>query len=220
MAAWCAANKPELGITESTFELDYSGVDQASLGAIATVGSKEGKTVQVGFEFVVAVEMDERYALSTIIHELSGHVSYDPSGHMSYEQGLYQQAVKKTKKGTVTDTKGNETYAYWPSEVYSLLKELDYFTPVSAADAAKPVTLPDGSTTTMDKINYDPRDAIEGLLRRMKARWDADVVEGLLRGFYMRIWNDPTTYYQTTTEFTALVEKVFGSTVAANVSKR
>jgi hypothetical protein len=220
MAAWCAANKPDLGITESTFELEYSKVDQSSLGAIATVGSKEGKTVQVGFEFVLAVEMDERYALSTVIHELSGHVSYDPTGHMSYEQGLYQQSAKKAKKGTVKDMKGDETYAYWPSEIYSLLKELDYFTPVTATDAAKPVTLPDGTTTTMDAINYDPRGAIEGLLRRMQARWDAGVIEGLLRGFYMRLWNDPTTYYQTTTEFTALVEKVFGATVAASISKR
>jgi hypothetical protein len=72
----------------------------------------------------------------------------------------------------------------------------------------------------MDAINYDPRGAIEGLLEKMKERWDATVVEGLLRGFYMRLWNDPTTYYTTTTEFTALVEKVFGATVAANVSKR
>ena len=220
MAAWCAANKPDLGIKESTFELDFSGVDQASLGAIATVGSKEGKTVQVGFEFVLAVEMDERYALSTVIHELSGHVSYDPTGWRSYQQGLYQEAAKKTKKGTVKDKVGDETYAYWPSEIYSLLKELDYFTPVTTTDAAKKVTLPDGTETTMDAINYDPRGAIQGLLEKMKERWDATVVEGLLRGFYMRLWNDPTTYYSTTTEFTALVEKVFGATVAAKVSKR
>jgi hypothetical protein len=72
----------------------------------------------------------------------------------------------------------------------------------------------------MDTINYDPRGAIEGLLKRMQARWDPGVVEGLLRGFSMRIWNDPTTTYSTTTEFTALVEKVFGATVAAAVSKR
>jgi hypothetical protein len=111
MAAWCAANKSELGIKQSTFELEYSGVDQASLGAIATVGSKQGQTVQVGFEFVLAVEMDERYALSTVIHELSGHVSYDPTGHKSYQQGLYQQAAKQAKKGTVTDPVGDETYA-------------------------------------------------------------------------------------------------------------
>jgi hypothetical protein len=78
---------------------------------------------------------------------------------------------------------------------------------VSAPDATTPVTLPDGTTTKMDKINYDPRGAIEGLLTQMKGRWDATVVEGLLRGFYMRLWNDPTTYYGTTSEFTALVER-------------
>ena len=57
-----------------------------------------------------------------------------------------------------------------------MLKEHQYFTPVSAADAAVDVILPLGEKTTMDKINYDPRDAIKGLLRRMQARWDPGVI--------------------------------------------
>lgn len=219
MAAFCKANNPELQVTEATFELNFSGVDESSLGAIATGGSQEGKTVQVGFEFVLAVEMNERYALSTIVHELYGHPGYDPSGHISYEQRLYQSAVKLTPKGMVKDRKGNQTYAYWPSEMYSLLKEVSYFTPVSAADAKQTVNLPGGQTTTMDHINYDVADMVETYLRRMQVRWDPTVLPGLLRGFYMRLYMDPSQSGKAMAAFRKAVGNVFGAQAVSDMTK-
>lgn len=219
MAAFCKAHNPELQVMEATFELDFSGVDESSLGAIATGGSQAGKTVQVGFEFVLAVEMDERYALSTVVHELYGHPGYDPSGHLSYEQSLYQKAVKLTPKGMVKDRRGDETYGYWPSEMYSLLKEVSYFTPVSAADAKQAVKLPDGKTTTMDHINYDVADMVETYLRQMKVRWDPTVLPGLLRGFYMRLYMDPSQSGKAMAAFRTAVGNVFGAQAVSDMTK-
>jgi hypothetical protein len=219
MAAFCTANNPELGVTEPTFELAFDAVDQSSLGAIAIGGTQEGKTVQVGFEFVLAVEMDEKYALSTVVHELYGHPGYDPTGTKSYEEGLYQQAVKLTPAGTVKDKTGTQTYKYWPSEIYSLLKEVSYFTPVTAADQAKSVALPDGKTTTMDQINYDPAGMVETWLKLMKNRWDPAIIEGLLRGVYKRLRNDPSQTQKAMNAFETAVTNVFGAATAANVTK-
>ncbi|HEX3976121.1 MAG TPA: hypothetical protein VHW96_07630 [Solirubrobacteraceae bacterium] len=219
MATFCAANNPELGVTEATFELDFSGVDQVSLGAIATGGSQAGKTVQVGFEFVVAVEMNERYALSTVVHELYGHPGYDPAGRLSYQQSLYQKAVKLTPKGTVKDRRGDQTYGYWPSEIYSLLKEVSYFTPVSGGDAKITVNLPGGQTTTMDKINYDPAGMVEDWLKSMRARWNATVLPGLLRGFYKRLYMDPSQSGKAMSAFVKAVTNVFGSSAASDMTK-
>jgi hypothetical protein len=160
MAAYTKAKFPELKVTEATFELEFDAVDAVSLGAIATVGSKEGQTVRVGFEFVTAVEMDPAYALSTVVHELYGHPAYDPGSTLSYSVALYQKAAAAAP---VTDKSGVQTYGYWPTEMYSLLKEFPYWTEVTAADKAKPVALP-GSATTMDQINYDPRGAVGGYI--------------------------------------------------------
>ncbi len=219
MAAFCKANNPELQVTEATFELNFSGVDESSLGAIATGGSQAGKTVQVGFEFVLAVEMNERYALSTVVHELYGHPGYDPAGHLSYEQSLYQKAVKLTPKGMVKDRKGDQTYGYWPSEMYSLLKEVSYFTPVSAADAKQTVNLPGGKTTTMNEINFDVADMVETYLRRMQVRWDPTVLPGLLRGFYMRLYMDPTQSGKAMAAFRKAVGNVFGAQAVSDMTK-
>jgi hypothetical protein len=220
MASHCAANKPELGVAESSFELNFAGVDEASLGAIATVGSQAGKTIQVGFEFVVAVEMDPKYALSTVVHELYGHPGYDRGADENYSRALYQKSIAAIPKKTIKDRKGTQTYAYWPSEIYSLVKEFHYFTPVSAADKKTAVALPT-TTTTMDAINYAPTggSGVKAHLNSMQRNWDATVLEGLLRGLYERFRHDPTIYGDSLNAFKTAVEDVFGADYAKRVSK-
>jgi hypothetical protein len=220
MAAFCASNHAELGVAESSFELNFAGVDEASLGAIATVGSKPGKTIQVGFEFVVAVEMDPKYALSTVVHELYGHPSYDRGADTNYSKALYLKSIAKLSWKTVKDRTGDQTYAYWPSEIYSLVKEFHYFTAVTAADAATSVALP-GSTTTMDTINYAPTggSGVKQHLKAMQKNWDPTVLEGLLRGLYERFRHDPTIWANSLTAYVAAVEDVFGAAYAKRVSK-
>ncbi len=220
MAAHCAANNPELGVAESSFELNFAGVDEASLGAIATVGSIAGKKIQVGFEFVVAVEMDPKYALSTVVHELYGHPGYDRGADENYSRALYQKSIAAIPKKTVKDRTGTQTYAYWPSEIYSLVKEFHYFTPVSAADQKTTVTLPT-STTTMGAINYAPTGGggVKAHLNAMQRNWDATVLEGLLRGLYERFRHDPTIYGNSMNAFKTAVEEVFGADYAKRISK-
>jgi hypothetical protein len=220
MAAFCASDDPELGVTESSFELDFAGVDEASLGAIATVGSKPGRTIQVGFEFVVAVEMDPKYALSTVVHELYGHPGYDRGADTNYSKALYLKSIAGLSSKTVADRTGDQTYAYWPSEIYSLVKEFHYFTAVTAADAAKQVALP-GSTTSMTTINYAPTGGggVKRHLKTMQQNWDPTVLEGLLRGLYERFRHDPTIWANSLTAYVAAVEDVFGAAYAKRVSK-
>jgi hypothetical protein len=207
-------------VAESSFELNFAGVDEASLGAIATVGSTPGKTIHVGFEFVVAVEMDPKYALSTVVHELYGHPGYDRGADTNYSRALYKKSIAKIPWKTVKDRQGTETYAYWPSEIYSLVKEFHYFTAVTAADQATSVALP-GSTTTMDTINYAPTgdSGVKEHLRTMRDNWDATVLEGLLRGLYERFRHDPTIWGNSLTAYVKAVEDVFGAAYAKRISK-
>ncbi len=216
MATYAAARAPELKIVESTFELEFEKVDQTSLGALATEGTHPGKTLYVGFEFVVTVERDPAYALSTIVHELFGHSVYEPG--QSYAGALYEKAASKLAPGTVKDVKGTETFDYHPTEIYSLLKEIPYWTQVSAADDKSTVSVPGAPAKKASELNYDPRSAITDLLTEMRDKWETNVGAGLVRGLLKRIRNDPTMKPASITEFEALIRKVFG-TAAAGILK-
>ena len=108
-------------------------------------------------EFVTTVEVNPAYALSTVVHELQGHPVYDePSGASNYAGKLYEAAAAQVPASKKIDRSGNESFNYWPTEIYSLLKELPYWTSVSAPDAKKVLKLP-GSTSSAATLNYDPR---------------------------------------------------------------
>jgi hypothetical protein len=166
------------------------------------------------------VEMDPKYALSTVVHELYGHPGYDRGADSNYGKALYLKSIAKLPATTVADRSGDQTYAYWPSEIYSLVKEFHYFTPVTAADAAKSVALP-GSTTSMTTINFAPTGGagVKRHLKTMQANWDATVLEGLLRGLYERFRHDPTIWGNSLAAYMTAVEDVFGAAYAKRVSK-
>lgn len=212
MAAFAAAHAPELKVTEATFELKFHEVDLASLGAIATGGSKPGKTVMVGFEFVAAVEVNPKYALSTVVHELYGHPLYDSPGGRTYGGDLYARAAAEAKKKGVKikDLTGSETFNYYQSEIYSLLKEVPYWTAVSKDDTGKTLDV-GGTTTTPERINYDPRGAIESWIGEINKRWEPSVGIAMLAGFYRRIKLDPTIDAKAVKAFEQRVKKVFGA---------
>jgi hypothetical protein len=216
MVAYAAGKAPELKLKKSTFELDFDGIDQISLGALATGGSKLGETVKVGFEFIDTVEVDPAYALSTVVHELNGHPMYDEkSGAPNYAAKVYQDAAKLRPKKDKIDREGGETFNYWQSEIYSLMKEIPYWTEVTPADVAKPLKLPGGKTSTADKLNYDPRGAIESWLGEIQGKWEPSLVNGIVRGFYKRVANDPSMAKVSVTEFVKIVKKVFPADAAA-----
>jgi hypothetical protein len=219
MVAHATAHAPELKLTKASFELDFDKVDRVSLGALATVGSKRGETVSVGFEFVVTAEVDPAYALSTVVHELLGHPIYDEkAGAPNYAGKLYKAAAAKVPASVSIDRSGDESFNYWPSEIYSLLKEIPYWTVVTPADKKKKLKLP-GSTTTADTLNYDPRGMIEAWLKEIKANWDPSLVNAIVRGFYKRIASDPGMKKVSVTEFEKIVKKVFAAADAATILK-
>jgi Domain of unknown function (DUF4157) len=219
MVAYATAHAPELKLTKASFELEFDAVDRISLGALATGGSKPGETVQVGFEFVVTVEVDPAYALSTVVHELHGHPIYDEkTGAPNYAGKLYKAAAAKVPAAVSIDRSGEESFNYWPSEIYSLLKEIPYWTAVTAADKKKTLALPTG-TTTADTLNYDPRGMIETWLKDIKSNWEPSLVNGLVRGFYKRIAADPGMKKVSVTEFEKIVKKVFAAADAAIILK-
>ena len=219
MVTYASSAAPELKLSKSTFELDFDAVDTTSLGALATVGTQAGKTVRVGFEFVTTVEVNPAYALSTVVHELQGHPVYDePSGASNYAGKLYEAAAAQVPASKKIDRSGNESFNYWPTEIYSLLKELPYWTSVSAPDAKKVLKLP-GSTSSAATLNYDPRGAIRDLLKSIRANWEPSLVNGMVRGLYKRVANDPTIKKMSVTEFEAIIKKEFPATDAAIILK-
>jgi hypothetical protein len=193
----------ELELKETQFEWDPDGVDKSSLGAAAVGGSQPGKTVRIGFEFVVVAETDPSYALSTVVHELRGHPFYDVA------TGNYQQTIYDLAKITVPGApSGVETYHYYPSEIYSLLRELSYFTAVAAADRTKSLSVPT-ATRTPQQINFNPINAVGNWLREIERKWDPSLVASLLRGFYQRLTIDPGITPAVLADFRAMVLKVF-----------
>ena len=219
MVAHASGAAPELKLAKSSFELDFDAVDKIALGALATGGSQPGKTVTVGFEFVAAVEVNPAYALSTVVHELMGHPVYDEaSGAPNYAGKVYKDAAAQVPASKKIDRSGAESFDYWPSEIYSLLKELPYWTAVSAADARKSIALP-GSTSNAAALNFDPRDGIRSWVKSIRTNWEPSLVNGMVRGLYKRVVNDPTIKKMAVTEFEAIIRKEFSATDAAIILK-
>ncbi|GAA1383282.1 hypothetical protein GCM10009661_62730 [Catellatospora chokoriensis] len=221
MVSYAHGAAPELGLTAGSFELNFDLMDTLSLGSLAAVGSAPGKNVTIGFEFVALVEVDPAYALSTVVHELAGHPMYDEASGAStysanYAAKLYSAAAAQVP--SVADPHGNETFGYWQSEIYSLLKEIPYWRAVLPAHAAKRLDLP-GPATTAAATAYDPRSEIPGVLQSIRDNWEPSLVNGLVRGFYQRVANDPSMRRESVTEFENIVRQVFPAADAAVILK-
>lgn len=213
MVAHAATAAPQLALTTATFELNFEGVDTIALGAFATGGSKPGETVQVGFEFVATCEVNPAYALSTVEHELHGHPVFDAAGPNT--GGRIYAAAAAQVPGSPS---GAETYEYFPSEVYSLLREIPLWVATAAADSGKSVTMP-GGARSIASLNPDPRTLIAFHLRQMKTKWAPTLLEPMLRGFWRRISSDPGITPAALTAFAAVLTTVFGAADAGKVTR-
>jgi hypothetical protein len=213
MTAYAQANHPELGVTTASFEWEPEAIDRISLGAIATEGSQPGRTLHIGFEFVVLVETNPAYAMSTVAHELLGHASYDAPGS-NFQRELYDRA--RTADPSIAE--GAETYHYWPSEIYSLLREYPYWTDVSAADRRRTLGLPGPDRHPQD-LNYDPRGAIRELLGLIQDRWAPSLVVPVARGFLQRLRADPLITQDALREFETIVGEEFLPADAARIPR-
>jgi hypothetical protein len=220
MVSYAGTKAPELRLSTASFELDFDGVDRISQSAFATGGSVPGVTVMVGFEFVAATEVNPAYALSTVVHELKGHPMYNVAGGpaSTYAGKLYQDAAAQVPATKTVDPTGTETFDYWNSEIYSLLKEIPYWSSVSQADAAKNLGIP-GNTQNVAQLNYDPRDEIKTNLDSIRKNWEPSLVNGIVRGLYKRVAADPSMKKVSVTEFERLIKAIFPVTDAAVILK-
>ena len=189
MVAHAAAKAPTLKLSASDFDLDFFGVDDRGQGVLAMGGTKGGKRIAaVGFDFVTTVEVDPAYALSTVVHELFGHPQYGPYG-TEYHLSLYDSAAKKAgfkakPAGSAARTTELDAYAYQETEIYSNMRELPFFTAVSAADAKKDPNL--------KNLNPDPKGLIADHIGLIKKQWSgAGMDVSLLRGLWVRYSLDP-----------------------------
>ncbi|MGZ4274315.1 MAG: hypothetical protein ACXVRP_11200, partial [Solirubrobacteraceae bacterium] len=90
--------------------------------------------------------------------------------------------------GYISDPTTEETsYGYHESEIYSLMRELPYWTSVSAADKANKKK----QGAAVAKADYDPRDAIGWELDDITTEWEPGVLKALIHGFYKRMQMDP-----------------------------
>jgi hypothetical protein len=180
---------PELKLNKASFKLDFNDVEKRGQGILAMSGKVAGKPVAiVGFDFVTAVQVNPAYALSTVVHEVFGHPEYGVYG-TEYHLALYDKAVKKAgfkKKAEGTDARTTEkdAYAYQETEIYSLMRELPYWTPVSAKD--------EKAHPGLTALNFDPKDGIETRIGNIKTQWESTKLDiPLLHGLHARLRNDP-----------------------------
>lgn len=213
MVAHAATAAPQLVLTAASFELNFEQVDSVSLGAFAIGGSKPGETVAVGFEFVSICEVNPAYALSTVEHELHGHPVFDAAGPSIGGQ-VYAGAAAQVPGASA----GTQTFDYYPSEIYSLLREIPLWVATSAADTGKSAAVP-GQPATIDSLNPDPRKLIAWHVREMQAKWAPSLLEPMLRGFWQRISADPGITPMARTAFAGVLAKVLGAADAGRITR-
>ncbi|MBD1848164.1 DUF4157 domain-containing protein [Cyanobacteria bacterium FACHB-63] len=203
---YTAKTHPELKLTASNLKLAFHEIDQNAPGAFAQAGGPG--IAEVGFEFVEAVEVNPAYALSTVVHELFGHPEFD-SRTGNYQLTLFQQAGAKIPGYTSDPAQEGASYGYHTSEIYSLLRELPYWTQTSTKDAAKHKKVA-GS-------NYDPREAVGWQIDQIKAEWEPSLAVNLMRGLYKRFSQDPRIEKIALDAFAEVIRKKFSSAEATNI---
>jgi hypothetical protein len=203
LISYAASHYPELGLTTADFHVDVVGIEDRGAGVIAygeTIGGR--RVVTVGRPFSDYVDRSPAYAIGTVVHELRGHPEYGPYGQAGVEYGLtlYDLAAARmpgyTRPTGAGRTSEIDAYAYQETEIYSLLREVPYFTPLAPADVALPQT--------------DPAPLVTSHVREIKQQWEPRIAKALLRGLYQRLRLDP--------RITAAALRVFENAVRANYS--
>ena len=190
---WVKANHPDLNIKSADIRVDSRAIFDRGLSIIAFADA--GQAV-VGPAFTQAVNANPAYALPTIIHELRGHEQYGPYGQAGSEYGLelYDLAAPLMTSGYTQPTGAGRTseidaYAYQETEIYSLMIEVPYFTPVTPVHSA------------LSSVNYDPAPEISNRIGTIKTQFEPRVAKSLLRGLLLRFRADPRLSSKAITAF-------------------
>lgn len=187
---------PELKLTTARLQLGFKEIDQVAEGALAYSDTSGPQSVAVvGFEFVTAVEADAAYALSTIVHEVFGHPEFDQPGTPGYQLALWRKATPKVPGYATPGATEEASVGYHESEIYSLLRELPYWTAVPA------------SVKGVD--NPDPKALVEYQIDQMIKEWDPAVLSALMHGLYRRFALDPKITAASLAALEAILKKKF-----------
>lgn len=193
MVAYAAAHHPELKLTAANLVWDPNAIDKNAPGALGQ-GRGPG-TATVGFEFVDVTKVDPAYAMSTVVHELFGHPEFDDP--TNYQLSIFNLAGPKIPGYTSDPDAEGASYGYHESEIYSLMRELPYWTQVSAKNKK------------WASVNYDPRSGIGWQLDAIKSEWEPAIAAALVRGLYRRFALDPRIQPMALTAFSELIKKKF-----------
>lgn len=208
---WCTANHPGLGITAAHLRADARAIFDRGAGILA-FADQSGTVSVVGESFATAVAANPAYVLPTVVHELWGHNTYGAYGDPGVEYGLelYDRAAAlmpgytAPAAGSAARLSEIDAYAYQETEMYSLMREVPYFTPNAPADVA-----------ALASVNYDPGPAIGGRVQMIHDQWEPRVARSLLRGLYLRFMADPTVGGPAMNAFRAGVRAAFPAADAA-----
>lgn len=206
---YAAKTHPALKLDASMFKLAFHEIDKNSPGALAQGGTEGGKRIcAVGFKFVDAVKVNPAYALSTVVHELSGHVEFNDPGQVAgYQQELFLKAAPKISGYKPDPTNERASYGYHESEIYSLLRELPYWTPVSAKDKV------------IERLNPDPKNLAGNQIDEIKSEWEPKLAVALMRGLYKRFSLDPRIEKMALTAFEGVIRSKFTDPEAKEILK-
>jgi hypothetical protein len=205
---WVNTAHPSLSITAGNFRVDSRAVFDRGQNVIAF---SDGGTVVVGRRFAEAVKANPAYVLSTVVHEMRGHEEYGPYGTAGSEYGLelYDQAAALMPGYTQPTGAGRtseiDAYAYQETEIYALLIEAPYFTPVTTAHSH------------LSAINFDPVPAISSRIGIIKSQYEPRVAQSLVRGLLLRLRLDPRLTATQLAPFEQGVRNNFTATEAASI---
>ena len=183
---WCAGAHPDLHITASHFRVAVREVFDRGEAIIAFADQGGAPRCVVGEAFAQAAGANPAYALPTVVHELWGHNEYGPYGDPGTEYGLelYDRAAARMPGYTQPTGQGRtsevDAYAYQETEIYSLLREVEYYTPNAPQHQ-----------TALANINYDPAPAIADRIGLIKQQWEPRLARAMVRGLYQRFRIDP-----------------------------
>jgi hypothetical protein len=196
-------NFPDLGLTADRLRADFGAVEQRGKNVLAFTERSHGHPVAVfGFSFVQAAEANPAYVLGIVAHELYGHQEYGGSAS-GYHMALYDEAqtniegYEKPEPGSDERQTETDAYGYQETEIYSILREVPYYTPTARKDKALGIK------------NSDPRRRVAYRLQQMKKQWAPSLIGPLLRGLYQRLMMDPRITPEAIQAFRDGIEEIF-----------
>jgi len=183
---WVNTTRRELPITAANFRVAVREVFDRGDGIIAFADGGTPPVCVVGESFASAVTRNPAYALPTVVHELWGHNEYGEYAEPGTEYGLelYDRAAARmpgyTQPTGDARTSEIDAYGYQETEIYSLMREVEYYTPNAPRDRR-----------ALDAINYDPKPAIGQRIGSMVQQWEPRVARSVVRGLLQRFRIDP-----------------------------